>query len=403
MAWTTQKANGKWLARWRDVNGNTRSKQFDTEDEARAHAEQHESSALARRVVGPGAPDLDDIARGVRWDERRNRWVSPDGTLFVKSGTPKALDPEFAFANYVREMVDKDRELRDSTRELYLRNIRNHIAVTPLGEADIRQATPDLLSDYWASLSIGNGALRNVHQLISKAFTRAVATGLIDVNPLKRALDVKRPSKVRREEVVPLTVADLERLADSAKYQRDRLEILVMGYGGLRAGEVGGLRKQDIDFARCQLRLRQQVVRVTGRGMYVSPLKTSAARRTVTLACSITDELREFIKSNPPAEDGRIFHGAGGEMRAHTAINHGVQTAAKRAGLPPVNAHRLRHTAVSLLIEDGANPKSIQAFVGHSDIKMTLGTYGHLFDFGGQALADLMEKRREAHRNGGTA
>lgn len=86
-------------------------------------------------------------------------------------------------------------------------------------------------------------------------------------------------------------------------------------------------------------------------------------------------------------------------MRAHTAINHGVHTAATRAGLPPVNAHRLRHTAVSLLIDQGANPKAIQQFVGHSDIRMTLGTYGHLFDYGGQVLADSLEALREKHRN----
>lgn len=400
MAWVTEKQNGKWLARWRDPSGNTRSKQFDTRDEAVAYAEQHESNAYARAVVGPGAPDFDDALRGVRFDVKRNRWLNPDGTPFVKSGVPRAVDPEYEFANYIRSIIEKDRELRDSTSELYLRNIRNHIEGTPLGQCDIRVVTPELVSDYWSSLNIGVGALRNVQQLLSKAFNRAILTGLIDVNPLKRAPDVKRPSKTRREEVIPLTVAELEKLADAAKYQRDRLEILVMGYGGLRAGEVGGLRTQDIDFDRCQLRLRQQVVRVTGRGMYVSGLKTTAARRTVTLPCSVTDELKVFLKKEPSADDGRVFHGPNDELRAHTAINHGVHTAAKRTGLPPVNAHRLRHTAVSLLIDQGANPKAIQQFVGHSDIRMTLGTYGHLFDFGGQALADSLEALREKHRNG---
>ncbi len=65
----------------------------------------------------------------------------------------------------------------------------------------------------------------------------------------------------------------------------------------------------------------------------------------------------------------------------------------------PVNSHLLRHTAVSLLIDDGANPKAIQAFVGHSNIRETMDTYGHLFDYGGQALADSMERRREQYRN----
>lgn len=400
VAWITEKPNGRWLARWRDVNGRTKSKQFDTREEAESYIETKESSALARRVVGPHAPDFEDTLRGVRWNEKRKKWVNPDGTPFVPSGTPKAVDPEFEFATYLRRMIERDRSLRPSTKELYLRNVRVHIDGTPLAEADIRSVTPKIVEDYWASLDIGAGALRNTYQLLAKAFNRAVVKGDIDASPLRRAPEVRRPSGKRREEYVPLTVAEVELLADSAKFRRDRLEILVMGYGALRAGEVGGLRVQDIDFDSCELKLRQQVARVTGVGQYIEEMKTDAGRRTVTLPCSVTDELKEFVESNPPADDGRVFHGANGAMRAHNAINHGVQTAAKRAGLPPVNAHKLRHTAVSLLIDKGANPRAIQSFVGHSDIKMTLGVYGHLFRLGGKELADLMESMRDAHRNG---
>jgi integrase len=213
-------------------------------------------------------------------------------------------------------------------------------------------------------------------------------------------------------EVEPLTPAQIEALADAAlvarrggvsemSKHRDRLEILVMGFAGLRAGEVGGLRRQDMRRVgkRCQLRLRQQVTRITGQGASVTPLKTQAAMRTVDVACSVFKELESFVKRHPPAADGRVFHGPNGELRAHNDVNHAVVSAGKRIGLD-VNAHQLRHTAVSLLIDKGANPRAIQAFVGHSDVRMTLGTYGHLFDQGGQALADIMESLREQHRNG---
>jgi integrase len=79
-----------------------------------------------------------------------------------------------------------------------------------------------------------------------------------------------------------------------------------------------------------------------------------------------------------------------------------VKMAGKRVGLPSAFSHQLRHTAVSLWIEDGANPKDIQRMVGHSSIRETMDTYGHLFDYGGEALATGMEARREAYRNGGT-
>ncbi len=71
-------------------------------------------------------------------------------------------DPEHAFGAYLRRMIDDDRDLRESTREPYLRNIRVHIEGTPLARIDVRDVSPDDLSDFWRSLDIGVGAKRNV-------------------------------------------------------------------------------------------------------------------------------------------------------------------------------------------------------------------------------------------------
>lgn len=54
--------------------------------------------------------------------------------------------------------------------------------------------------------------------------------------------------------------------------------------------------------------------------------------------------------------------------------------AAKRAGLEGLRIHDLRHTAVALLIDAGVGPAQIAARLGHEDVRVTLGTYGHLFD-----------------------
>lgn len=381
MAYYYAKGNG-YLVRWRDGGRRSpiRSRFVHTEDEAKAMKAELDGQATARRVLSkvPGIPGWDD----------------DDG------GPLSAIDAGYAFAEYLRGVIVRDKSLRPSSRDTYGHSLRNHIAGTPLGGADVRAITPEDVRDYWSRLHLGPGALRNVRQLLSKGFNAAIREGVRDDNPMTRAA-IRSPAKDRQSEPDPLTVAEVERLADGAPTQRDRLMILLGAYGGLRAGEIGGIRADDIDFDRCQLRIRQQVIYARGEGPMVAPLKTRAARRTVPIPCSVAEELRAFVDSNPPASDGRIFHGNGhGAGLTHVAVNHVVQRAAKRAGMRPVNAHLLRHTAVSLLIDDGANPRAIQAFVGHSDIKMTLGVYGHLFDYGGQALADSMERRREAHRNG---
>lgn len=378
MAWIKAKRAG-YLVCWRDESRKERSRYVHTRDEADALKATLDSQARARRVLAtvPGIPG---------WDE---------------PGAPTdAADPTYALDNYLSALVRGNRELRETTRTMYLRNIRVHIEGTPLGRADIRTISPEMLTDYWGGLDAGRGALGNIARLLSLAFRRAVRTGLIDLNPLERAPEVRKPSARGRREVRPLTVNEVESLRRAAANPRDGLEIAVMAYGGLRAGEVGGLRIEDVDFDRSRLYVRQQVVRLPRR-LEVGDVKTEAARRVVSLPRSVMHDLRAFVDANPPADDGRVFHGLGGSKRDAIRINHSVQRAATRAGIR-THAHALRHTAVSLWIADGASPVDVQHMVGHTDVQTTLAQYAHLFSWGGEALAASMERRLEEHRNGGT-
>jgi len=54
--------------------------------------------------------------------------------------------------------------------------------------------------------------------------------------------------------------------------------------------------------------------------------------------------------------------------------------ALRRAGLPRIRFHNLRHTYASLLIAQGEHPKYIQSQMGHSSITVTMDTYGHLMN-----------------------
>ena len=109
-----------------------------------------------------------------------------------------------------------------------------------------------MIERWWASLPTDKpGALGNVALMLSAVFRRAVKRGLRESNPLGRT-DVRKPLRSGPEER-PLTTSEVEALVDAAASARDRLEILVMAYGGLRAGEVGGLRVADIDFGQSQV------------------------------------------------------------------------------------------------------------------------------------------------------
>ncbi len=67
------------------------------------------------------------------------------------------------------------------------------------------------------------------------------------------------------------------------------------------------------------------------------------------------------------------------------------------AGLAPLRPHHLRHTAVSLLIGQGAHPKEIQEWCGHSSFAVTMNVYGHLLPERHEKLAALLDA---VHRDG---
>ncbi len=63
----------------------------------------------------------------------------------------------------------------------------------------------------------------------------------------------------------------------------------------------------------------------------------------------------------------------------------------KKADLPDMRFHDLRHTCATVLLSEGVNPKFVQVFPGHADIKMTLGTYSHFLPSMGDQTAAAME------------
>ncbi len=388
-----QQRRDRYYVRWREGGRDTpqKTKVFKTEAEAVAFKEEKEREAYTRRVlVGvPGIPGWDDI----------------DGDGFLSM----APQPD-AFTEYARRIIELDDNLRPGTKALYLRILRLHFEGTELGASPIHTITPDVVANWWRALpdTEAKGVRRQAHQVLAKVLNRAVVAGDIDVSPLKRVPEIKRPRSARPE-IEALTVEQVEALAEAAAESqwdpyssaRNRLEILVMAYAGLRAGEVGALKRADVirEGDKCQLRVRQQVTRIQGGDAHLADVKTAAGRRHVYVPCSLADEIAAFVEEYGTARDGRLFRGRkGGALRYAHLINHSVASAGRKIELD-VNAHQLRHTAASLLRRSGADIRALQKFMGHSDIRVTLQTYSHLY---GDELADLgdrMEELRDRHRN----
>ena len=185
-----------------------------------------------------------------------------------------------------------------------------------------------------------------------------------------------------------------------------RALVVAAAYTGLRAGELGALRRRNLDLLRSRLTVNQALKDLTGarlpageRTLTFGPTKTHA-RRSMTLPAFLRDLLLDHLAGVSPEPDALVFTMPSGAPIRHANFYRRYFKPAVRAALPAdkhgVRFHDLRHTCAALLIGAGAHPKAIQDRLGHQNITMTLDRYGHLLPGLGDALADALDAAHTA-------
>lgn len=304
-------------------------------------------------------------------------------------------------SEYASELI-ADPTLRPNSSRMY-RNALKKITVTSPDLAD-RQLAKVTVQDVRGLFNALDANRDNVHRLLSRVFTAAVREGLIRVSPLMQSgiKLSKLKSRTKRERIRALTADQVEELARAAD-DRYQLPIRIGAYVGLRAGEVGGLRVEDIDFDGCHVNVRRNVQEAEGGGRYVSEPKTATSERDLKVDCSITDDIRDYMERYPPLDDGTIFYTRYRNAVTDQMLTHAVLVAAKAVGLYRKEEgrqwptfHKLRNTCASLLIAAKLEPKSIQTYLGHATLGMTYDLYGDLFPKADDPIAEAMGALRAA-------
>jgi integrase len=195
----------------------------------------------------------------------------------------------------------------------------------------------------------------------------------------------------RTEEMRFLTVPEIDTLAESMAARYKAL-VLVAAFGGLRIGELAGLRRGRVDILRDRIEVAEISVEVDGH-LHFGPPKSRAGRRSVTLPRSVmrvlNDHLAEFTDDHAEAF---VFTGPeGGPLRVPLWRQRFWKPAVEAAGLAPLTPHDLRHTAVALWIASGANVLEVCRRAGHTSASFTLDRYGHLFPEADTAVADRLD------------
>ena len=161
----------------------------------------------------------------------------------------------------------------------------------------------------------------------------------------------------------------------------------------LRPSEALAVTVHDIDFEKSTLRVHRQLSRSNNEIFAPDGLKTNASYRTVDISKNLLAEIRQHIDRFGTGPVGLLFSNRYGKPYRYKSYLAVCSTALKDLKQPTgVGPHILRHSGVSFLIEQGANPKDVQELVGHTSIQETMDTYGHLFKNAGKKLAMYHDK-----------
>ena len=170
-----------------------------------------------------------------------------------------------------------------------------------------------------------------------------------------------------------------------------RAMVLTAAYTGLRFGELSALRPDRVDFLRKTIRVEESLAEIRGEFIFKRP-KSAASRRTVSIPGFLVEEIAQHIAAYPDSSDLLFTAPGGGPIRRNNFRRRTWLPAVEASLGEPCTFHDLRHTHAAFLIAQGEHPKVIQSRLGHASIKITLDTYGHLFDGRDEAAADRLDK-----------
>ena len=239
--------------------------------------------------------------------------------------------------------------------------------------------------------------IRDIKITLQTCMQKAVDEGIIPDNPVSKVQLPKEPKK----EMKTLKSDEIGRFLNEAKnsevYEFYLLELTT----GLRLGEILALTWDDFDEENKTLRVNKQVQRIKGE-LVVSPPKTESSIRTIRLCDECVMNLillrsrQTYITEKRLMFPSPLTH----DLRDPGSIVRKLHRMQKRAGLPQIRFHDLRHSFATLSLDQGQDIKTISHMLGHTDAGFTMNTYMHVTDTMQEnvasALGDLI-KEKEKH------
>lgn len=295
--------------------------------------------------------------------------------------------------------------VKDSTYISYEGYVENHFK-NSIGDVPLKKLNTHMIQElynYKAESGLSAKTIRNMNSCLHKALSQAVKENYLFQNP---CAGTQLP-KNRKKRVSILSHEECNMLIRESYNHRYGVFIRLTLATGLRAGELLGLRWQDIDLYSGTLYVNQTLNRlkdITGKQktkIVIDTPKTECAIRSIPLPEGAVRDLLNWKKQQDKerknfdkkycSSDMVVTQENGCYVEPRSFKDH-YNKMLKAANISHHTLHSLRHTFVTIALEEKMDIKTVSAIAGHSSVSFTLDTYGHVLDEHKRESMKLMNK-----------
>ncbi|HWQ35835.1 MAG TPA: tyrosine-type recombinase/integrase [Blastocatellia bacterium] len=296
-------------------------------------------------------------------------------------------DSTDTFAAYFSDWLrHRAQQLRRKTIEQY-QTVADYYLLPAFGKKRLTDITAEAVQRHYTGLveqGLSGGTIRLAHSILSGCLKQALRQRKIRRNPLEGVI----APKVTHRKMKALTVEQVQALRRTVAEDSFGSLFLFLLATGCRPGEALALRWSDINWQARTLTIQRSLTWLkSGEYVFTDP-KTASGRRTIPLAeglhSFLTDHRRTQQEARMKAGSAwqhydLVFCDEAGGPVPQQRTRSSFKRILAAAGLPQeIRVYDLRHSAASLLMAAGINPKVVSERLGHANISITLQTYSHV-------------------------
>ncbi len=223
--------------------------------------------------------------------------------------------------------------------------------------------------------------LKTIYNQLTAIFNYAIRFHNLDKNPCHIAGSI---GKKDADEMQILSLQEFNKMIDCVTDKENKFFYIILFWTGMRKGELLALTYEDVDFENKTIMINKNFQIVKKERLITDP-KTPRGRRVIAVNDIVLNCIKELWNTSyKPNKTDKIFY------LSKDSLKRQLDTACKKAGVPRIRVHDLRHSHASYLLSNGVNIVILSRRLGHEKVQTTLNIYCHICPSSEDRLNDVL-------------